>query len=822
VLGSRYLEATADEKQQASWRIFEGPLDGSLEARPLPEARGCRVVRLGGFDRWLYFACARSNAAGSAQPVEFHRSEDAGKTWKLEPYSPRAKLSDLAFVVAADGGLLTTGVCAAHAGGSGCSTHGVHFRRKVNPEQREARRAERARGEAAEPGERTPDYELAPAATPALTGVAAALATSVDGRTLYAVGRRNKSAAFAVFVSHDGGRSFAAHDIEQLAPDAPEEEELEDRFSYRPTASSLSVQSLTTAEDGTLAIVFRRFGVSTLIVTDDEGRVIGLSRAPLESALIGAAGSRALAFSPATREVWESLDAGAAWEPIGRLPVSLCPSDASCDVPVRCHMAGCVIGDELSRIGWRGQSDEDMGVLSPPERAAPPLFDRKVRTGFACSLHEGRWQAIPGVGNAPDAGRAAIGKAVWFLAASDGSRATAVLHQAASGPRPRVESTPLLPPATRPETLAYKVAHQVEGAAVVRYTIPESVPGETRLLNLEVAWANLVEGRIAHARLANAGTYAPGDYTRATGQRAQDARPDLVSVAEGGIFVRIHHAARGNQETLFFDGRGSTTVPKVEWPPTGSLPMQSEMAHIGDVMQPMLLVGDGTAVARARSEGGRWVFDAFATGLHEPANFELAQRATFAFIGSRPGWHVLWYDPTGTRRKGWFYPFRAKGSVFDPPIAVPTQLDLGDRPARCAASQRASTPRVVVPFQPGTRHPIVVTDPVEPVRLLLTSGAVLHGTPEAPCVAAWDAEAVNVDAPPGTTATPLSGNTNEVVRAIVPFDDLEHAWLFRTSRNARSEPAGLEWRTMSCRLDPALETPPEVFQVEGTLVRRAR
>jgi len=85
---------------------------------------------------------------------------------------------------------------------------------------------------------------------------------SVDGRTLYAVGRRNKSAAFAVFVSHDGGKSFAAHDIEQLAPDAPEEEELEDRFSYRPTASSLAVQSLTTAEDGTLAIVFRRFGLS--------------------------------------------------------------------------------------------------------------------------------------------------------------------------------------------------------------------------------------------------------------------------------------------------------------------------------------------------------------------------------------------------------------------------------------------------------------------------------------------------------------------------------------------------------------------------------
>jgi hypothetical protein len=520
--------------------------------------------------------------------------------------------------------------------------------------------------------------------------------------------------------------------------------------------------------------------------------------------------------------VWESLDAGAAWEPNGRLPVSLCPTHPACEVPVRCHMAGCVIGDELSRVGWRGQSDEDMGVLSPPERTAPPLFDRKVRTGFSCTLHEGRWQAVPGVGTAPDASRAAIGKAVWFITANDGSRATAVLHQAVSGPRPRVESTNLLPPAARPETLAYEFANQVEGVAILRYSIPEVTPGETRLLNLEVGWANLVEGKIAHARLANAGDYAAGDYTKASGQRAQDARPDLLSVAEGGIFVRIHNSARDNQETLFFDGRGHTSIPKVDWPPTGSLPMKSEMARIGDVMQPMLLVGDGTAVARARSEGGRWVFDAFATGLHEPSSFELAQRATFAFIGSRPGWHVLWYDPTGTRRKGWFYPFRAKNGIFDPPIAVPTQLDLGDRPTRCAAAQRTSTPRVVVPFQPGSRHPIVVTDPVEPVRLLLTSGAVLHGTPEAPCVAAWDADAVNIDAAPGAAGAPLSSSANEVVRAILPFDDLEHAWLFRTPRKAGGEAANLEWRTMSCRLDPSLETPPEVFQVEGTLVRRAR
>jgi hypothetical protein len=818
ILGKRYLELVAEEKQQSSWTLLEGPLDGALVARAFPAARGCRVVRLGGFDRFVYFACARSSAAASTQTVAFQRSEDRGKTWKLEPYSPRAKLSDLAFVVGADGGLVVTGTCATHAAGSGCSAQGVHFRRKANP----APRDDASDARAPKPSLPVTELELAPSATPALTGVAAALAASTDGRTLYAVGRRSKSGAFAVFVSHDAGRSFTARDIEQLAPDVAEEEELEDRFSYRPTSASLSVQSVTSAEDGALAIVFRRYGTSLLVVTDDEGRVIGLSKAPAESAFVGAAGARALAFSPGSRDVWESLDAGAAWEPIGRLPVSLCPSDSACEVPIRCHPGGCVIGDELSRVGWRGQSDENRGVLSPPEAVAPGLFDRKLRTPLSCTLHEGRWQAISGIGVAPDAEKAGIGKAEWFMTTLDPARATAVLHQALGGPHARVESTLLLPPAARPETLAVRYLRQSEGGALIRYTIPEATPGETRLLNLEVGWANLFEGRIGHARLANAGAYAPGDYARVAGQRAQEARPDLVSVAEGGVFVRIHHAARSNQPTYFFDGRGSTSIPAVDWPPTGSLPVRHEMMRSGDVSQPLMLIGDGTAVVRGRNEGGRWSFDAFATGLYEPSSFELTQLGGFAYIGARPGWHVFSYDPAGSERKGWFFPFRAKGAVFEPPTAVPSQLDLSDRPARCSAAQRSTTPRVVVPFQAGSRHPIVVTDSVEPVRVLLTSGAVLHGTPEAPCAVAWDAEAVNIDNGPGAAGAPLPNSAAETVRAILPYDDLEHAWLFRSPRKTNNEAALLEWRTMSCRLDPTQEVPPEVFQVEGTMVRRAR
>jgi len=125
-----------------------------------------------------------------------------------------------------------------------------------------------------------------------------------------------------------------------------------------------------------------------------------------------------------------------------------------------------------------------------------------------------------------------------------------------------------------------------------------------------------------------------------------------------------------------------------------------------------------------------------------------------------------------------------------------------------------------------------VTDTSEPMRVLLTSSAVLHGSPEEPCVAAFDADVVPIDtsggiATPGgygygggygTAPTPTAPEREE---AVILLDDLEHAWLFKHAAQAGGR-TRVEYRLMSCRFDPGIEVPPEVYDAQGTLVRRTR
>ena len=275
------------------------------------------------------------------------------------------------------------------------------------------------------------------------------------------------------------------------------------------------------------------------------------------------------------------------------------------------------------------------------------------------------------------------------------------------GKRPRVETVPLLAPVPRPERYAFTARMQIEGALAARYAIPNVAHGSTHLRNVEVAWENLLEGRVVRARIRDAGPYQPGDYVVQTG-RAQSARPDLLSIGAGGLFVRIHRSGGSAQETFFVNGQTVGKVPSVSWPSVNVSKTHREMAHIDGTYVPLMLLGHGTAHVRARRSEGRWVFEAVTTGLLEPASYGLAQSSSIAYVKGRSGRHVMTYDASGEYHRGAVFPFRATGAVVDAPVEVPMQIDTGDQPQRCSSEQRSSTPRVVVPYQPGTRHPVLV------------------------------------------------------------------------------------------------------------------
>jgi hypothetical protein len=244
----------------------------------------------------------------------------------------------------------------------------------------------------------------------------------------------------------------------------------------------------------------------------------------------------------------------------------------------------------------------------------------------------------------------------------------------------------------------------------------------------------------------------------------------------------------------------------VPWPEQARRRGHSDATHIGHAHVPIWL--SDTTVVRARAAETGFTFDAVSLGYTDPKAFGIDQIEQVAYLGDRAGFFVLAADRAGAGTSGSFRVFRSDGALFDAAVRVPSQLDLPATPRPCSAADRTSTPRVVVPFQPGARHTVLVTDPVEPMRTLLTGDAVLHGTPESPCAAAYDAVLVSSDLEKPERAE----------QALVSVASLEHSWLFRMASPSRETVPVLEYRTMNCHWDPSAEVPVEVFREPGTLV----
>jgi hypothetical protein len=576
---------------------------------------------------------------------------------------------------------------------------------------------------------------------------------------------------------------------------------------WEHSQASQRVESFAAAEDGALSVVLADRRGRTLIVSDERGRLLSGSKPPDDGALVAAVGMRAFALAPRTRQTWESLDGGVTWQALSRFPVALCGAQGECEVQLRCAPPGCVIGNEVSRIGWAGQEDDNVDSVPPPAAEPSPFVERKLRTPIACTLGDSAWQTLAGVHDVPNSHDAAFGKVSFVAVATDAAHASAWTLHGFGDPKPHIETVSLLGPVNRPREYALELLDQVEGAAALRYRLPDDPAKDSHLRNVEVAWDNVLSGQIARARLPDGGPVAPADY--ALGDPVQHADPDLLSIGEGGLYLRLHHSAADAQDTWFFDGHTTTRIPKVNWPIAGGLRGRSEMTHTEHAHVPLMFFGRGSAVARARLVGSEWEFDAETTGLPDANAFGQTLTSNVSYLGSNSGWCLQTQSSAGLAASSEFYAFRASGSVLGPAIAVPTQADLGDRPGRCSPSDLATTPRTDANFLPGTRHAVLVTDSSDPPRLFLSSAAVLYGTPENACASAFDADELVLD-----------GGQLRREHALVVLDDLEHAWLFRSAEETGSHPSLVQYRTMNCHFDANLEVPSEVYRAPGTLVPR--
>lgn len=771
VLGDHYVEIAPLAGRGGGFELWSGPLAGPLRAHPVEVASQCRAVRLAAFGAHRTLACFSSPSQSGPQPIKLF-SSGPGRGFQPVPGKLFGTLGHFLLSVGRAGRWLVSGVCDPGALGSNCPERGVQH-------------AIESGSRAVAPGKR-PAAAGALSSMPALDGPALALGFSTNGRIAYAVGRRQKTKGLAVFVSRDGGLSFEARDLSlgRIASDETDGARL----------TSVQIDSLNAAEDGTLSLtVTQSGGRRSLVVLDEDGKLLSTAGIPENRALLGAAGLRALAIVTGSRQVWESLDGGVTWLPVARLPFDPCPGDSACEIPVRCAPQGCVIGHELTRIGWGGQTEEGSAMLPPPSGSElTSLPEPRFRAPIACALSPGAWQVLPGVSDLIGAHEAVIGRADWFALADDPETGTLTVFHATQG---RVEPTILLGPVLHPEHHAYAVMEQIEGVAAIRYRTPESLPGRGNLTDIEVVWDNLVEGRIGRARLPDGGGFSPGDYVRGSGP-TQSARPDLLSVAQGGVYVRVHHEKVRDQPTFFLDGKRVTSIPAVRFPVTPELPSREEMVHVGGAHVPILLLGRGAAVVRARRSSTGFDYTAFATGMANPILFGLLQSQSISYVAGAAALAVERFG-LDDRAGAMAFPFRADGAVVDGPVPLPTQRSLPEQPQACDGQRRSSTPRFVASPQIGIQHPVVVTDTVEAPRTLITRFAVLHGTPDAPCVAAFD-------------AVQPAGQTDREDResALILMHAPERSILLRL---VDDDPVRVEYREMECHVDPTLEIPPEVY-----------
>jgi hypothetical protein len=768
VHGDQYFEVELGVRATSLAGRFAGP----LERRSLPAFAACHEIRVGGFATTLYAACTRERA-GTTRRFEFWKSEDGGRSFEREAYAARGDPDRLELAVGAGGVLLVTGLCSAREDLPGCRPQGIQQRRSSS-------------------GDAGTGFELYPVPTPALEENALALAFSVDGRIAYAVGQRTKGDALFAFVSTDLSRGFTARPIARLEDGG--------------LSGSVQVLAFTPAEDGHLSLVVGQpSGVNRLVILDAGAHTIGWNAAPTPTAALGAYGTRALGIS--ADAAWESLDGGAHWDSIRPPPGSPCSNAAGrCNVPIQCQYVGCAVGESLSRAGWQ-EPGSDPGALLPPVAAKPGAARRAVGAAFSCELSNTEWTDLDGVDRLPDVSQAALGKTAWFALAAHDATAAAGLW-VADAPRantdrlPSVRYAELFSASERSADTAYFATLQVEGAAALRYKVP-GTPGAapTRLSNVEVAWENLLEGRRGRGVITDAGDTLPGDFSKGEGM-ARHAQPDLLSIASGGIYVRVHRQPQQQQIAHYLNGVSVETIPSLSFmpaPPKGSI---NEMARLGKDNIALWFVNQGATVVRACWRAERWQFDAMSMGFTDPESFAVRQGRDITYVAGQAGLHMTTQTPNGS--DGALFPLQADGPVLGLPVPVPTQASLGDGVPGCTARQRADTPRVIAPHQPGARHPVFVHDAIEPLRVLLSDAAVLHGTPDAACVEAFDADPVRTQGAPQTTRE----------RALLSPGGL--SWLFRVAPENPRRDARIEYRTMKCRLDPGAEVPAEVYELPGT------
>ncbi len=738
-----YQEVESLGSEVVLWR---GKVTEVLERAPVA-VNGCREPHLSGGRDALFLICGA--IPGKVSLLRVYKSTDEGKNFVEEPYKLRGDGNWLT-VLPWRGHFVWTGICDPEAEPTGCVPSGVY---RAQPS-----------------GDKTAFHELR---LLGLSGVALAMTVAPVSGRLLVFGATNKGDELTLYAGDDPAAPF------ELSP-------LRDVRLPR-SSGAMVVSRPAWGEDGYVAatVMETRNGNTQLVVADEQGQVLHVRPGPNNGNHVSGVGMRALAVDARSSEIWESVDGGERWQTLGRAPTEFCPSARQqiCDVSLACFAQGCLLGDQLTRLGWSGQS----GQLDAPPELVFPKPKVELQTPIVCRVtDDAGWKVVPG-GQIPEATGAALGDVDWFTHHVDWAKASVSAYEMdyAVGDNATLREEVVFERQADPAKWVVFSSSQTEGVAALRGKVDGGA--------LDVAWRNLFRSTKTHRWPLRANQASATDRWTHTPTRAlaRAGQPGLLSIAAGGIFVRPGIDERLAKTWLVRENGATRELPPLIWTEIAATG-RTEMSQVGETPLALKLFRNGSALVRARPFDDVWQLGAVSVGVDEPGRFNLHQSYDLGYYQGQPHYH-LWQ--VGETSEAWLFPLQEQGPVLGQPIAAATQATLGpeDEPQVCDAEARKSA-RVVAPAEGKTMHPIVVRHNSEPTKLYLTRNAVLYGLRDEACVAVYEGEAV-------------VRTKSEEAQVLVRPERGQPSWMFR---RAAGEPA-FEYRPITCEFDVNEPIPSDVL-----------
>lgn len=695
-----YSEVSA---KQDDFVLLRGSLNAALTARPIERPADCDEFMVGGRSERPSLACV-STSSDVSRELRIYRLSSTGGSFEAIGTKLRGSLEKLKIVASPRDDLALWGVCAPHVSEKGCAPYGIVL-------------VSAARD------------QLSFLQLPSGDNL---LDLRFDGHDrLWALASRSKDNHLLLVGPLESSKTPRIVDLSLAVPQLVVSADARASFLF---ATSLFDKS------GFLTVTVAGDGGPIVLTLDQQLNVVSAGRAPLGASAVHGTGRDLAAVDAAHHLYWGSTTGGLIWEREA-LPAKLCKADR-CSIDLRCNSDGCMVGDELVRLGYGGQKASGVGaVRRVGEDDQPPA----ALSPLVCRAELGQAQALTGLWGVPDVHDVLLGEHLWVGVVGDEERATASAVFVKLGDL-RVQRQILLGPVQSKQEYKIRFFPQVEGSAVLRYPVRA---GSDELEGpIELAWDNRIEAVTANATV-NAGTKGPGGAVIL----GEAVGPAMMSVAGSGVFVALGEPQRA--EMYYFPGSSAASpsssaaperVQGLDWPKFAQYRMDEQLlAQLAQGARQEVVVAHGERASLLLLAHNRVVIRGSAQGKVEPhlmarLNQESGNVAdvAIAYKGTRVGFLTFLSDLDGAPVRADFVELGAD-EAFLPAVSAALPKNLPPRPVTCNHEQRSSTPRVVRSgvFQ---RARAVKVHGVTPEPLTLRAeDMVLFGEGSRPCLGAYGA-----------------------------------------------------------------------------------